>query len=762
MHCVPLEDARELDRVGGKARSLAHLLGAGFPVPPGFVITEDARDLGLEGETQKEIAKLFRGKTTIVRSSGIGEDGNEASFAGVLESFPGIETLDELLRAVESCWESANSERSSSYQESLGIRLAGMGVIVQEQIDAVVSGVLFTDAGGVLVGEYAPGLGDALVQGRVEPGWFVADRTSRKCLEHEEAARARLDESRITSLVCLGLEIESLFAAPQDIEWAFDRKGRLFVVQSRPITRKTPPRRQVVWSSANVAENFPEPVTPLLFSIASLGYQHYFRNLALAFGVPRRRIEEAEPAFRGIIGLQAGRIHYNLTNIHRVLRTVPYGRWLTRSFDDFVGAKGPGAERRERPIRSAFELLVMSAKTARLYFGLTRRVAEFEKTVDAFAERFTPARLKEATLAELRDALLEFLDIRCNRWLPASLADAAAMVTSGAIRALVGPGTGDLLKGLEGLVSAQPALELWDLSRRMRTEDPADFEKSLEGYVERWGFRCSGELLLTVPSLQEEPERVYDFLKLYAELDDARSPRRILAAEAEARERATARTARGPVRRTLLFLTQRSIALRERARLKQALLYSRCRLIALAMDERLVAENALDEREDVFYLTWEELVRLPGSPRDLVRERKREREEQSRLTPPEHFSLPEGARFDGSSEATVGAEGALRGIAAGSGIARGKAAVLRSASEGRRLTGNEILVAPQTDPGWGPLFPLIRGLVLERGTLLSHGAILAREFGIPSVVGVRNATTLIADGVSLEVDGDRGHVAVVE
>jgi pyruvate,water dikinase len=761
MYCIPLDGARELDRVGGKAFALARLLRAGFPVPPGFVVTNAARERGLDAELREELSRNFSGRRSIVRSSGVGEDGRDASFAGVLESYPGIETLEGLERALGACWESARSERASSYQASLGVRLAGMGVIVQEQVDAQVSGVLFTDVGGVLLGEYAEGLGTALVEGRVEPGRFSIDRKNGKRLVHEPARNVALDARRIASLTRLGLEVESLFGSPQDVEWAFDRSGRLFVVQSRPITRTTPSRRTVVWSSANVSENFPEPATPFLFSIASLGYEHYFRNLALAFGVPRWRIDEAEPAFRGIIGLQAGRIHYNLTNIHRVLRTVPYGSWLTRSFDDFVGTSGPGAALEERPLRSAFELLVVTMKTGRLYLGLSRRVSEFEATADAFAKRFTPARLNECTLEELRDTLRAFLDIRCHRWLPASLADAAAMVTTGALRALAGAAAGDLLKGLPGLVSAQPALELWDLSRRVRSGDP-DVETAFEEYLERWGFRCSGELLMTVPSLQEEPERARELLRSYAALDDERSPYEILAAEAASRKRATARIVRGPLRRTLLSWTHRAIELRERVRLKQALLYNRCRVIALQTGERLAASGAIDEREDVFYLTWEELVDVPEAARDLVAERKRIREEQSRFSPPEQFTLPEGASYGGGSEASDEASSeTLTGMAAGSGRARGKAAVLRSSSEGRRLTGQEILIAPQTDPGWGPLFPLIRGLVLERGTLLSHGAILAREFGIPSVVGVRDATKRIADGATVEVDGDRGHVDVL-
>jgi pyruvate,water dikinase len=337
---------------------------------------------------------------------------------------------------------------------------------------------------------------------------------------------------------------------------------------------------------------------------------------------------------------------------------------------------------------------------------------------------------------------------------------------------------------LDALFRDQGASEIWSTLRaRPRF---AEFRLAVDEYLENWGFRFSGELMMTVPSFQERPERLMELLKSYLRLD-AGSPLERLQAEGEGRLAATERVRidlrrerlcrRLPLRKSFVFprllsWTQTSVILRERARLKQALLYSRCRRIVLAIGEKLAGNDAVKEQDDVFFLTWQELEALlsagamfPGLPRKQVAIRKEEHAQWSLLAPPDHFVLPEGAYWDaGTSPASVREEPPgdprkiLYGIGAGTGKVQGPAAVLQDISECGRLRGGDVLVARQTDPGWGPLFPLIKGLVLERGGVLSHGAILAREFGIASVVGVKEATRLIADGRPIEIDGDLGHV----
>ena len=487
-----------------------------------------------------------------MRSSAVGEDSARASFAGQLDSFLHVRTLAGLENALLACWASCWSERAIAYRAARGLEVQGMGVVVQTQVDALAAGVLFTrTAEGTILVEHTPGLGDALVAGAIDPGRFLLQRSgngfqvlsagerSVKSVENLLFSRARLAEfARLAAMLEEGL------GGAQDVEWAIDHAGLLHIVQSRPITATLtvnaaqPSGPPVRWSDANINENFPAPISPFLYSIASAGYAHYFRNLARAFGLSGRRIAAMDDALRHIIGVHGARMYYNLTNIHTVLRTAPFGDAMVAAFNSFVGASGSlGAPPvKSNRLREFVELVVIAVKTSWLYLFLGRRVASFERLVDDFAERTEPQRLATLSLRDLRLLLNELMDIRCHRWTNASLADAAAMVCYAMLRRQVeqvsgGKGSGalhnTLLKAIPQLVSGEPVQHLWELSRAVRA-DPAlrtlfECERnqlltssqsnqslpiSVRGsrsYLQRWGFRCSAELMLTAPSFQEQP-----------------------------------------------------------------------------------------------------------------------------------------------------------------------------------------------------------------------------------------------------------------
>ena len=189
-----------------------------------------------------------------------------------------------------------------------------------------------------------------------------------------------------------------------------------------------------------------------------------------------------EPAFRQIIGVHGARMYYNLTSIHSVLRLAPFGKELAASFDTFVGADGTSVEAatldRRGGLRQAAEVAAIAVKTAWQYRSLDERISRFERTVDRFAERTSPDRLATMNVEELRGALSEFMDIRLNRWLDASLADAASMVCYGALQRLLEKAYGSrtavhssLLKAIPDVISGEPVHRLWELSRMIREDD---------------------------------------------------------------------------------------------------------------------------------------------------------------------------------------------------------------------------------------------------------------------------------------------------
>lgn len=868
-------------------------------------VPDEVRD-----EIANQLAALPGSGPVVVRSSAVGEDSAHAAFAGLLTSELDVPAeLDAVLAALSRCWASYSAPRVAAYRAARGVALSGMAVLVQRQVNAAWAGVLFTRSpmsGGrsqprdtptrVMLVEYCEGFGEKLVSGAVSPGRLAIECKAggepywrlnapwRGEVRSESTSDARagdLPERVIPQLFEAATRIEAHFNAPQDIEWASDSEDRLFIVQSRPITaiakhRETGSQEDAsrldddesaeLWSNVNVNENYPEPITPVLFSIAELGYYHYFRGLGEQLGVGRRRIATVESSLRRIVGLHGARLYYNLTSIHAVIGAAPLGDWLADAFDQFVGVhdEATGDERSMRStaspppsrassrilrrLRDGWEIARIGWNAWRTIGRLKSHIARFERRVTEFADAAQPKSLASLSLAQLNDLIAEFIAIRSHGWIDAAVGDAASMTTYSLLKQVLRREFPDadqaalhnsLLKGQRDLVSTRPARELARIAKAVRenstwsnwlatTEGPQAFEqlrsnpelatlaRSFEQWLADWGFRNSGELLLTRPSFQECPEEALELLRSYVanefdselqlsrhEIERRDETKRVLE---ELRTRRFSFTvplvgwrmkvpwlAKSAVVERLLSATQRSIACRERARLKQALLYTRLRRVLLELGGRLTASQHFAVRDDVFFLTIHELHTLaatlssaptdashsaapdrtalaasqtPAAIRSLVLRRKSEHEQAASLTLPSRFRLRRGDSpeslahtHDRPTAPTAGAANELTGVSVCGGRAIGRAVVLLDVTEAGRLAAGSILVTRQTDPGWAPVFPLIRGLVLERGGMLSHGAILAREYGLPSLVAVQNATSLVPIGKSITVDGDRGTVS---
>lgn len=638
---LTLDDALDPQVAGGKAARLARARRLGLTVPDGVVVTAAAFDAhlaragvagplaradhGLRPDEPEGLARAAAAFATrigavevdpalldalaldaprIARSSGLGEDAPGCSFAGQLDSVGPVTTRDELARALVAVWASFASARALAYQLARGARLGGLAVLVQRLVPARRAGVLFTRHPArptALLIEAVDGPAEDLVQGRVEPTRL-------------EVGREGPADGLPGALRGLGLRLEQAFGAPQDVEWVVDRAGVLHLVQSRDQTGAAPRR----WTNANLIENFPGPVTPFLASVLTTGYEHLFRGLGRAFGVAPWRLERVAPSLRRLVGFHGGRVYYDLTAVREVLAAAPLGDALARLFERYVGAPAtPPPARRWRDLGSragqALEVAAIAARVAWLYRDLGGRVARFEARVDAYARA---TRAQTDLLADLRG----FVALRSD-WVDPGLADVAAMVTSGLLGGLLeralpdrpgAPLVARLLGGLEGLVSAGPVDGLWALSRDPALREALDREpddraalaalepaarRALDAWLEAWGFRCSGELTLTTPSFQDEPWRALALARAYAR-DDGAPPSARAAAQAadrrrvEAEVRAALPGALRPAFGRLLAATQASIGLRERARLKQALLYARLRRVVLALGERLAARAA--------------------------------------------------------------------------------------------------------------------------------------------------------------------------
>ncbi len=853
---------------GGKAHHLAQLRGMGLAVPAAFVVPvswyrDHLRQVGLEPLTLRTLLKAHaKGQANLsalgqraaqairqapldlrllrnmgeqfeqqglewpvaVRSSAVSEDSSACSFAGQFESVLHVYNWADVACAVRDVWASAWSIRCLSYAWARAAVPGEMAVIVQTQVNARWSGVLFTrdplasaveDSEAVV--EWVAGLGDALVSGNVDPMRcrVALDAQGRVGVRADQDAAALPSEPPwLHELVTLGRRLERAWGCAQDMEWSVDLGGRLWLLQARPVTRPS----FEVWSNANVCENFPAALTPFLFSIVRKGYEQYFRQLGLGFGMAPGRVNAMAACLECIVGLHGGRLYYNLSNIHNLLALAPGGRQLAAWFNTFTGAAEfpPVSILPMGPVQRVLEWGRMGFSVLRCYSRLGARVQRFERRVDDYAAHTEAAQLEPLDGARLAQKLAGFLEIRFHQWNDAALADVAAMVCYGALErsiqaARLERASGvlhDLLKGLPDLASARPVEALWQLSR-MALQDPArahhlmhtpadllamqwragalgDFGVRFHAYLRQWGFRYSRELMLDTPTPEENPAPMFELLQTYLQAGDV-GPVEACATQAQSRLQATARVCEEltPVRwwrgfrvsragrfRCLLHWTQAAIGLRERARMKQALLYTRLRQVLLASGRVLQAQNIIAHADDIYMMDHETLLGLlrgqapKGSlAADLARARS-QHAANAQSEPPDVLELPLGSRWCASTRQQASDQPAdmslgsmiLRGVSACAGTFTGPAAVVAEVSGAAAIRPGDVLVTRQTDPGWAAVFFMVKGLVIERGGMLSHGAIIAREYGIPAVIGVKHASTLIRNGQTIHIDGDHGVV----
>lgn len=801
MSISSLDAVLTAEEYGGKAESLSKLMAFGVTVPNGFAISKqvlnDFKGSGVFSEVYVNVLKakidLLNSENVIVRSSGIGEDSATFSFAGQLDSLVVKNRADKIVQAIKACWSGLSNERLKVYTEQTGIAIDEMGVVVQEFVEPDYAGVTFTRSPyskEEMYTEYVEGRGERLVSGEVTPSFF----SSR--IDNKEIKQAPFSTH---SLISQCLKLRTFYGHDLDIEW-LAKDNEVFFVQARPIT--TQAKEEVHWTNTNLNENYPDPISPLLYSIARDSYYHYFKNLANLLQLDEQRIRALSYDFSNTVGIWGNRIYYNMTSIHNIMSGSPLKAYFIDAFNKFVGFKDADVSTKDRSLTSSLVRLIL--RLVKLNFKLEKNVSEIEEMVTSYSDR---SRSSSGT----RDLFYEFLDLRFHQWYRASLADFFAMIHYKLLGVFskrfykeesIGVHN-KLVQAIPNLVSTEPLNEVYDISRKIDSNQDwkrlfangnpgeiwqmissdsnlEELNNSIGDYLHKWGFRCSGELMFFKKTYIEEPERFIELIQSYLS-QEARDPRAVIEVKAKERRQALRDFTKKIIRkRHLLFplwlieigilrlLVKRciqAISSRERVRYKQAEMYFRFKQVVSQIGE------SRDLGEDIFYLTYKEIGEMISSSsmfskdyQSLIQSRKALFKKESEKTFPEHFVTAFGERPDKIVEEISVSEDAelFTGLAASGGRIKATVKVLESVLESEKLVKGDILVTRQTDPGWALVFPMIGGLIVERGGALSHGAIVAREFGIPAVVGVAGITKQFQDGDVVILDGNLGKIKKVK
>ena len=593
-----------------------------------------------------------------------------------------------------------------------------------------------------------------------------------------------------------------------------EARGSRLGLPSEPAPGPSSERR--LWDNSNIAESYGGVTAPLTFTFARRVYEDVYRQFCRLMGVSDKLIEQHREVFAHMLGLIRGRVYYNLLNWYRTLALLP-GFTFNRSFMERMMGVGQKLENPPEPPRTGSRasdlgrLIRMAARMIRESRRLSTEVPAFHARLEAALGPLAgeevaswPAERSLALYHRLEDELL-------RHWRAPLVNDFFAMIYFGVLCRLTekwlpdSPATlvNDLMCGEGGIISTEPARRVMSLARRV-TESPAlaalfasgldeealwkrlasdadlaPFHRELEDYVDRFGDRCTEELKLETVTLGEDPSFLVKMIAAYVASDTidpekGRARETAIRRDAEARVRARLRGPRRAVFMAVLARARRRVRDRENLRFERTRVFGVVRRIFLSLGRDLAGRGLLDRQRDVFYLTLEELFAhfdgtgVTQNLASLARLRRAEFEGYARTAaPPDRFETlgPPGewgpVVAAGSAPAKAGASvhaaTELRGTGCCPGVVRAPVRIVRDPRSAGALKGH-ILVAERTDPGWVLLFPAVEGLLVQRGSLLSHSAIVAREMGLPCVVGLAGLLDTLRDGEEVEMDGTTGVV----
>lgn len=783
--------------VGGKAYNLDILTKNEIPVPKWFVVT-----------STEESFEVREDKLYAVRSSAVGEDGSGNSFAGQMESFLYVKAEDIKAR-IQDVINSANSDRIRFYREQNGLSNEDIkvGVIVQEMINSDISGVAFssnpiTGKRGEIVISSVFGLGEGLVSGELNADTYsvgngkitknIAEKPYKivfdeekgfgtKQVENENSSTSSLTDKQIKEIAQEVKKIVEIYGKPQDIEWAYE-SGKLYILQARPITtlENIPDKseQEIIWDNSNIIESYSGVTTPLTFSFIKDVYTEVYKQFLLIMGVEREVIDENSEIFQ-MLGLIEGKVYYNLLNWYRLLKLMPGYEINARFMESMMGVKQklnqvPKVKQSKKNKYLRLAILIKSLIVN--LFNLPKDIKKFYEHINTTLSPYENGKLDGKTSNELIEIYFELESKLMKKWQAPLVNDFYAMIFYGLLKKSLskidpnGTLQNDLLTGETGIISTEPIKRIKLISNKICNGKNA--EKDIEEFIQKFGNRCIGELKLETITYKQDPSLLKFIINSYVKqgiIDLEKEQIREQQIRRNA-EKIVKEQIKNPFFSFILKNARLRVKNRENLRFERTRLFGLVREIFLELGKNFAYENIIETQRDIFYLTKEEIFNyVRGTSVDvdlktLIKNRKIEFQNFETKHPADRFSTY-GTVYKAndytSRETKTAAKGDLSGIGACAGIVRAKVKIVKSVVQSEGLEGC-IMVAERTDPGWVPLFPISKGILVERGSILSHSAIVAREMGIPAIVGINNLLSTLKDGDEVEMDGSAGTIRIIK
>ncbi len=808
------------ENFGGKANSLSTLFRNGFNVPIGFVIPSSEIEAVFVSFTKNEnmpaqekhvfvetcnehftpliedswskMKEFFPADTKVaVRSSINLEDGSMFSFAGQFTTILNVSSFDEFATAVLECILSTYNDVALSYcsNNEIDCDLLRVNLIVQEMVNPDHAGVCFTinpltgNEKEIMI-ESINGLGENLVQGTATPSSYKVNWYDHTIIQLNKIEISSLEDSAIDLIVEEALKIQQHYGFPVDIEWAI-KEGKLYVLQARPMTA-------IHFSTSNDWTNSDlkdggissEIATPFMYSLYERAFETtmspYLKSVKIH---PKYTPEKWFTQFM----LYS---YWNLSAVKDGVKKIP--GFVERDFDNDLGIEpqyegsGHVTKTNVKSIINGLQVLLALKKSIKeKLLNASTELARLEGVLSKYRS-MDFSELSDSELASTIDQLIKKDFIRVegtyfeiiytnsnNTALFKELLNKKNK--SGEINYL------KLITGLQNVSHLRPSYELWQLSRKIRQSDSHSFfegksaaelcktyqnngdlpfREELDALLIKYSYKSEKELQILVPNWDQNPMQAFATLYNFLSKEDGESILAQSDLQHQVFQSELAKVSSKKMRKEIMN-HRRLLWLREEFRDTSSQMYGIIRNIFFELGNRLLKQNVIQEVEDIFFLYPEQILELFAGKKEhceLIRKNKIIHASYRNFDRPDEIWIEQVELSKKPRKSSK----LLNGIACSSGITEGKAYIARSVAEAEKMPNGMIMVTKFTDPAWTVYFSKIIGLITETGGMLSHGAIISREYGIPAILAVPDALKLIKTGDSIRMNGSDGSIEILK
>ena len=764
------------DVIGGKAAYLKKLKKAGYKIPPFFVWNAKlTTEKELLRDVERELPKV---NYFAVRSSAQAEDSKEKSFAGYFYSAIGV-SKNNLFKEAKNVL--------TSYKGMDG------SIIIQQFIPSDKAGVIFSDAGqGKVVINSNLGLCDTVVKGMIcdeyvlnTEGLVVSKHIAKNKEAHffnegviekrKDLKQESLTENEIKQLVKTAKLLEKFLGNPQDVEWCF-QNNILYILQSRPITKKIFNEKVMHFDSANIAESYSGIVLPLTCSFASFIYKTVYEDLLVYSGVSRKKVNKYPEIFDHMLGFFYGRMYYNMNSWYRMAAFIPGYKRNKKNLELMITSNIKEDIKQDISptlgLKIKYPLLVIY----KLLF-LPFSIKQFRKNTSQKIREAQLMPIQSFNFEQCRETYLNLNKKLLKNWYVTVENDFMVMTYFGILKKTYGD---EILRDLISFKSASSKQitaiadltkaiknvhSLWGyLQKRNEIEFYKELKlypvvkKELDDYYEKYGGRFANELKLESTDLQEDFNKFAQIVNLYS------NPVSHIHVQNKQLQELSGNFMKRNLMKIVLKKFKKYSAQREELRLLRSNSFAIVRKLFTRVGVVFVDKKIIDDKDSIFYLHIDEIFSQENLTKinnlsKTVKDRKKEYDTYKSVRPLSHFSLKQGELAPISKEKRTNKK-VLQGRGCTSGIIKGRVKVFKDFSIPDKIDF-DILVTRHTDPGWTSLIGLSKGLIIEHGGVLSHASIVSRELGIPTVIGAEGVLDILKDGQIVELNGSTGLITIM-